>query len=145
MQELRRQLEPAMNDARDQAEVFHLVARATNKLIGKLPASEITDAIKLLDDYIERRERASKPLSRENVKTIASVRKELELAQPPYAIPALRERLHHEFVHNLERQSLANLKRIEQLKEEWAFLVERSMDPATREVLSGVAAAAKED
>ncbi|HEV7243334.1 MAG TPA: hypothetical protein VGQ36_29180 [Thermoanaerobaculia bacterium] len=144
MQEIRRQLEPALNEARDQAEVFHLVSRMHNKLIGKEPATEVSAAIDMLDDYLDRRGRASKTLSRENEKTIASVRKELELQQPPYAILALRERLHHEFVHNLERQALKNLKSIERLEAEWEMFVQRNMRPAKLETMSGITATAAE-
>jgi hypothetical protein len=141
MQELRRQLEPAITEARDQAEVFHLVARMHNKLIGKEPATEISNAMKMLDEYVERRTR---PLSRENLQTITSVRKELELQQPPYSVPALRERLHHEFVHNLERQALKNLKSIERLEGEWEMFVKAHVERVKRETMAGVTVTAAE-
>ncbi len=138
MNELTRQLEPALKEARDQAYVFGLVARATNRLAGKEPAQEVSAAKKLIDDFLDARERSGVELSRENAKTIASVRQELELAQPPYAIAALRERLHHEFVHPLERKALRDLERIEQLRMEWEFLHERHVKMLEKSILSGV-------
>ena len=144
MQEIRRQIEPAVNEARDQAEVFHLVSRAHNKLIGKEPATEVSAAIAMLDEYLERRERGGRVLSRENHRTIESVRKELELQQPPYTILALRERLHHEFVHNLERQALKNLKSIERLEAEWEMFVQRNIKPVKSETMAGVTVTAAE-
>jgi hypothetical protein len=144
LRELQRQIEPAITEARDQAIVFGLVSRVHNKLIGKEPATEISDGIKLIDDFLDRRHRAANELSRENVKTLASVRKELELAQPPYAILALRDRLHHEFVHNLERQALKNLQRVEQMESEWSVLQQRQFKPLRDAVMSGVTITASE-
>ncbi|HEX7830547.1 MAG TPA: hypothetical protein VF787_12875 [Thermoanaerobaculia bacterium] len=144
VREITRQIEPAITEARDQAEVFETVSRATNRLAGVKPAEELAAAIKIIDDYLERRERRERPLSRENERSIASVRKELELAQPPYAIGALRERLHHEFVHNLERQALRNLARLEALELQWTNLRARLLDPCEKDILRGVRETAKE-
>lgn len=146
--ELTRQLEGALKETREQAAVFGLVARAHNRLVGKEPATELASAKKLIDDFLDQRERAGVELSRENLKTLATVRQELELAQPPYALPALRERLHHEFVHPLERQALRDLQRIEMMEQEWAVLVQRHLDPIRKSIMSGVettAAAVKND
>jgi hypothetical protein len=144
LRELQRQIEPAINEARDQAVVFGLVARVHTRLVGKEPATELSDGIKLIDDFLERRHRAGNELSRENEKTLASVRRELELAQPPYAILALRDRLHHEFVHNLERQALKNLQRVEQMQSEWMVLEQRQFKPLRDAVMSGVTITASE-
>lgn len=113
-------------------------------LSGKEPAGELSRAIDLLDDFLERRERSGKALSRENLKTLMSVHKELELAQPPYDILSLRERLHHEFVHNLERQALKNLHLIKQLETEWENFGRRFMKPINDETMGGVSLTAKE-
>jgi hypothetical protein len=142
MREILRQLEPAMTETREQAVVFALVARAHNMLIGKEPAEEIARAMKSLDDFMERRERGGKELSRENLKTILSIRKELELAQPPYDILALRERLHHEFVHPLELQALANLAKVENLEGQWQMFVSRWLEPIKKDTMNGVRATA---
>ncbi|HVG25001.1 MAG TPA: hypothetical protein VND45_12650 [Thermoanaerobaculia bacterium] len=141
--ELSRQLEPAMKEARDQAVVFTVVARAHNMLLGKEPAAELTSAKKILDDFLEQRERSGNELSRENLKTLASVRQELELAQPPYAIAALRERLHHQFVHPLELQALRDLQRMEQMEKDFAMIVERHFAPVRRATMSGIEITAK--
>ena len=144
MRELQRQLGPAATEARDRAQVFTTVARAANKLVGREPATEISDAIAILDDFVERRRRGGNELSRDNEQTISSVRKELELAQPPYAIPALRERLHHEFVHTLQRQVLEDLNRVKRLQGEWEMFVSRFLEPVEKETMSGVTLAARE-
>jgi hypothetical protein len=144
MREIQRQLEPAVTEARDRAAVFSAVTRAHNKLIGKEPAAEVSDAIKVIDDFLYRRKQSGKELSRENLKTLDSVRKELELAQPPYAIPVLYERLHHAFVHNLERQVLKDMADIERLRGEWDSFALRLLKPTYNEGIAGVTAAAKE-
>ena len=118
--------------------------RVHNRLIGKEPAAEISDAMKVVDDFLDRRARSGKELSRENQKTVDSVRKELDLAQPPYAIGALRERLHHEFVHPLERQVLKDMNDLERLKQSWEGFVSRFVTPTYQEGLAGLAMAAKE-
>ena len=138
VRELTRQLEPAIKEARDQAHVFGLVARAANKLSGKEPATELAAAKELIDNFVEQRERSGNELSRENLKTLASVRQELELAQPPYAILALRDRLHHEFVHVLERKALRDLQRVDQMKAEWEVLMQRHVQAFDRTVMSGI-------
>jgi hypothetical protein len=142
VRELSRQLEPAIKEAREQAIVFGLVARATNKLVGKEPATEVAAAKELIDNFIEQRDRAGTELSRENQKTLASVMQELQLAQPPYAIPALRERLHHEFVHPLERKALRDLQRVGQMKNEWEMLMQRHVESLDRAIMAGVEATA---
>lgn len=144
MREIQRQLEPAMNEVRDRAAVFATVARAHNRLVGKEPASEISDAMKIVDDFVDRRRRSGKELSRENQKTLDSVHKELELAQPPYAIAALRERLHHEFVHPLERQVLKDMGDLERLKQLGEAFVARFIAPTVQEGMAGLTIAAKE-
>jgi len=144
MREIQRQIEPAVTEARDRAVVLGILTRAQNKLIGKEPASEISDAIRAIDDFLYRREQSGKELSRENLKTLAAVRKELEIQQPPYAVLALRERLHHEFVHPLESQSLKDLQAIERLQMEWEAFIERHVKPLDREVMSAVTTSIKE-
>lgn len=72
VREIHRQLEPAMTEARDRATVFALVARVQNKLVGKEPASEVSDALQMIDEFYESRRRAAKEISRENRKTLKS-------------------------------------------------------------------------
>jgi len=144
MREIQRQVEPAVLEARDRAAVFVLVARMHTKLIGKEPATEVSDAIRSIDDFLYRREQSGKALSQQNLKTLMSVRKELEIVQPPYAIPALRDRLHHEFVHNLERQVLKDMHNNERLQTEWDSFVRRLLKPTYSEGLSGVTLTATE-
>jgi hypothetical protein len=143
LKEIERQLTPAVAEAREQAEVLNVIAKAHNQLEGALPATEITSAIKIIDDYLERLDRNEHELSRENRKTIDSVRKELELASnPPYAIPALRERLHHEFVHPLEREVLANLADLNQLEQTWNRFLMSQMARAREESMGAIATVA---
>lgn len=139
LKEIERQLTPAVNDARERADVLNVIARAHNRLEGALPATEITAAIDILDTFLERRERNNEPLSRENQRAIDSVRKELELAKnPPFAIAALRERLHHDFVHPLERQVLANLAEMEQLEKIWERFARGPMARAREESMRAI-------
>lgn len=139
LKEIERQLTPAVLEARDRAEVLDVIAKAHNRLEGALPATEISSAIKDIDTYVERRMNVEHELSRENQKVLDSVRKELELASnPPYAIAALRERLHHEFVHPLERQVLRNLAEMEQLNQIWERWVFARMNRAREESMRAI-------
>lgn len=145
MREMSRQFEPALNEARDTAQLFSLVAKAHNYLIGKQPADELDLARKLLVDFLDRRERAGHPLSRENQHTIDSVIKEIELgSQPPVNVLALRERLHHEFVHNLERQCIKNQRALQAMEETWGHLVAVGFTPTYRETMNGIAETASQ-
>ena len=139
LEEIERQLAPAVSEARERAEVLSVIARAHNRLEGALPATEIGAALEDIATFLERRDRNDQPLSRENQKAIDSVRKELELASnPPYAIAALRERLHHEFVHPLERQVLANLADLEQLEQVWERFARSQMARARDESMRAI-------
>jgi len=145
MREITRQLEPALTEARDTAQVFSVVARAHNYLTGRQPSDELDLAKKALNDFLDRREMAGKPLSRENQKTMDSVLKELELgSQPPVNVLALRERLHHAFVHNLERQCLKNQRALQTLEEDWKRLVLMGFEPTYKETMTGIAETARE-
>src|SRR5689334_11608528 len=145
MREITRQMEPALTEARDTAQVFTVVAKAHNYLINKQPADELDLARKALVDFLDRREKAGKPLSRENQRTMDSVLKEIELgSQPPVNVPALRERLHHEFVHNLERQCLKNKRALEELEEAWKRLVLMGFEPTYKETMNGIAETARQ-
>lgn len=144
VREITRQIEPAVFEARDQAAVLTLMAKVTNRLAGLKPAEEIAFGLKLIDDYLERRERASRPLSRENFITLMSVRKELALQQPPYTNVALRERLHHEFVHPAEREALQNKAKIDALLSHWQMFVMRTVEPFDKDLMEGVREVAKE-
>ena len=139
MRDLMRQLEPAITEARDLAQVYKLVTGIHTRIVGKQPDLETEEAIKDIDRFIERREESGKPLSQDNLKILGSVRKEIELAaQPPYPIAALRERLHHEFVHPLERQALTNLRLIEQLETQWRMFTTRFIDEVKKETMNAV-------
>jgi hypothetical protein len=144
VREIARQIEPPLNEARDQLAVLTLVAKVTNRLAGLKPAEEIADGLKMIDDFLERRERMERPLSRENAIAIMSVRTELELQQPPYSNGALRERLHHEFVHPMEREALGNKAKIDALLQQWQMLVMRHIGPFDLELMSAVREVAKE-
>jgi hypothetical protein len=144
LKEIQRQLEPAVNEARERAVVFKLVANVQTRLIGRDPGTEISDAIRSIDDFFYRRRQSARTLSPENLKTLESVRKELELQQPPYTIVALRERLHHEFVHPLQMKVLTDMRDIERLKSEWENFVGRHLRPTYDEGLAGITVATKE-
>ncbi len=144
LREFAPQLERPFNEARDQAQVLNVIAKATNRLAGLKPAEEVAFGLKIIDDFLEVRERQSKPLSRENLNSLMTVRKELELQQPPYSVVALRERLHHEFVHPMEREALANKAKVETLLSLWEAFRIRNVEMFNRELMTAIREVAKE-
>ena len=134
-------MEKPVTVVREKAAVLALIARVQNTLMGK-ESAEITDAKKLIDDFLDRRERADKPLAIENMRTVASVRQELEHASVTNAPPlVLRERLHHEFVHPLQREVMRSIQDLEKIEQEFAYFRSRHMEFAVRESMGAIGSA----
>lgn len=142
LREALQQMENAVHKVRDDAAILSLISRVQNRLLGKEAAGEMTDGMKLIDEFIERRERQNRPLSPDHMRLLMSVRKELEVAHaPPYPTFALRERLHHDFIHPLQREVMRNVHHIEQFENDYEMFHSRHLEFALRESMGAIAAA----
>jgi hypothetical protein len=141
LNEALRFMEKPVIAARDKASILVVVAMVQNTLVGN-ESAEITDAKKIIDDFLDRRERADKPLSPENMRTIVSVRQELEHASATNAPPlVLRERLHHEFVHPLQREVMRSVRELELIEQEFSHFRSRHLEFAMRDSIGAIGAA----
>lgn len=120
--DLQKQLEPAFLRARDQAETLQLVNRV-ERIIDEYPPNDATGrAIEAIDEFLVRRDEREAEFPRELRIVINNVRKWLDdtrLGPPQSDLSPLRERIHHEVTHSLQKQVLANARTLQSLNHAW--------------------------
>lgn len=140
LQEVQRQIEPAVAAARDEAAVLNVITRAQNELKGNQPVTAVDSALNIVDEFVERREKNDRDFSRDLRRTLASVRREIEQARvPPHSLEETRERLHHQYVHPLQRQVMRNAQHLQQFAQFVQAFEGRYLRPAMSELLGSTA------
>ncbi|MBV9493943.1 MAG: hypothetical protein JOZ54_06835 [Acidobacteria bacterium] len=114
------QLKPALDDAQQTADTLALIASVHKTLVEDPPLMAVDKALERMADFIERAEKAGKPLSRENfhaIKLVQQLLSDTKLGpQPPDLLP-IREKIHHENLSELQRRVVNNQGTLQSLKE----------------------------
>lgn len=142
LQEVQRQIEPAIAAVRDESAVLNMLAKAEKQLKDAQPMSSFDEARKVIDEFAGRRAGIDPPLSRDLRKTIEDARQILATMRPMMNAAAARERLHHEIVHPLQRQVVRNGGDLQQLTQQLQFMQQRAFTQILPEALNAVGYAA---
>lgn len=138
---------PAFGAVRDHASVLMVLTKAHNQLVTGAPLSSIDEALKTIDEFLQKREADNRQLSRDLEQTVRRVRQQIDSARmgpPPTDLKPLHDEIHHQTIHPMQAQALQNARQIQQL----ADVYQRLSDQLVRGVLPesiGAAAAAAGD
>lgn len=146
IQEVGRALEPAMMAVRDESSVLGALTAAQRKLEEvNQPGIAVDEALKPIDEYVDKRGTLTFSLSREMQDHLRLAREVIATANmPPHNIVDARERLHHKFVHPLQARVIRNAQKLADLEQSYRFVVERQIRPAQAEALNRAQAASVE-
>ncbi len=142
LQEVQRQIEPAIAAVRDESLVLNALAKAEKQLKDAQPMSSFDEARKVIDEFADRRGGIDPPLSRDLRKSIEEARRILDSMRPMMNVAAARERMHHEVVHPLQRQVMRNGGDLLQLSQQLQFMQQRAFTQILPEALGATAYAA---
>lgn len=138
IQEVGRALEPAMMAVRDESSVLGALATAQRKLEEvNQPGLAVDEALKPIDEFLDKRATLTFALSREMQDHIRLAREVIATANmPPNNIDGARERLHHKFVHPLQARVIRNAQKLADIEQSYRWVVERQIRPAHAEALN---------
>jgi hypothetical protein len=111
-----RDMQPVLAQVRELGAVLGLFANVQQKLIGSQPRTALDDGIRVIDDYVNDSRARGAPLDRELRTMLTAARKVLDDARvgPPLNdVTAVRERLHHNFIHPLQRRAVQTIGQID--------------------------------
>jgi hypothetical protein len=111
-----RAVEPGLASMREQHEVLTLFNRVQRQLSDD-NAGALTSAIDSIDEWVRMRQQSDKPISRDMQRQIDRVRELIVLAQngpPPTDLRVLRENIHHDHIHALQKLVLTNAGQLQQ-------------------------------
>ena len=111
-----RDMQPVLAQVRELGTVLGMFANVQQKLIGSQPRTALDDAIRVIDDYMQDAQARGAPLDRELRSMLTTARKMLDDARigPPLSdVTSLRERLHHNYIHPLQRRALQTTGQID--------------------------------
>lgn len=146
IQEVGRALEPAMMAVRDESSVLGALTAAQRKLEEvNQPGIAVDEALKPIDEYVDKRGTLTFSLSREMQDHLRLAREVIATANmPPNSIGDARERLHHKFIHPLQARVIRNAQKLADIEQSYRWVVERQIRPAHAEALSRALSASVE-
>lgn len=142
-----RAIVPALDEAFDAGWTLQVLTKADNQL-GYGPASESLDkALGTIDEFLARREKADKPLSKELMKFVQQERTAISNAKngPPLGdLKPLHDQLHHEIIHRLQALVTTNIEQLHQLSEMLRRIADYAPQKAMSASVEGLRATAEE-
>ncbi len=147
IQEVGRALQPAMIAVRDESDVLGVLALAHRKLQEheNQPATAVDEALKPIDEYLEKRKTLELALSREMQDYLRRSREMIASANtPPNSLGDARERLHHKFIHPMQMRVVRNAQKLADFEQSYRSLVDRVLRPVQMDALSRVSSASVE-
>ncbi|HEX8152715.1 MAG TPA: hypothetical protein VF698_06295 [Thermoanaerobaculia bacterium] len=115
--EIGRALAPVIEQAKEHAAVAALIGKVQRQL-GDDNTAALTAATDAIDEYLRLRERGDAPTSRDMLRHIQAVRAKIEqqkLLPPVNDLKPLREEIHHEHVHALQKTLIADANAYQQM------------------------------
>lgn len=142
-----RSIMPALEQAYDAAATLQVLTKAHNQL-GYGPVNESLDkALSTIDDFLERREKADKPLSKELMKFVQLERTAVSNAKlgPPLSdLKPLHDQIHHEIIHRLSVLVTNNVEQMHQLSDMLRRMADYAPQKAMAASLDGLGATTEE-
>lgn len=135
--EVGRALQPVLNQAKEHAAVATLLQKVQRQLADD-NAGALTAAMDSIDEYLRQRESADQPNSRDMLRHIEAVRAKIEqqkLLPSTNDLKPLREDIHHEHVHPLQKIVLGDANAYQQLSDSLDQL-KRLLQTTTRAAIS---------